>query len=222
MDDQEIILLFIEESVELLAQWEKTVLELESNPTQDGLHKIFRVAHNLKGASKSLGFVELGDFVHLVEDLINPLRENLSMLTPKHIDCFFQVHKVLTHWYEVIFDPSLKVEELDSTRIMIKWIIETDKTSGSEVIGSSKETFEFSENLILANLALIYNITNEKLNMSMTYHFKIISNEIDTAGIQFLISLKKTLPECSFEFLNEKVAETIELLGVKSCLATKN
>ena len=73
MDDfeMELKLGFLEEASQLLADAEQCFLALESNP-QDGamLDKIFRLAHNLKGSSKAVGFEDIGVFTHRFESFL--------------------------------------------------------------------------------------------------------------------------------------------------------
>jgi two-component system chemotaxis sensor kinase CheA len=73
MDDfeTELKLGFLEEASQLLADAEQCFLALESNP-QDGamLDKIFRLAHNLKGSSKAVGFEDIGVFTHRFESFL--------------------------------------------------------------------------------------------------------------------------------------------------------
>jgi two-component system chemotaxis sensor kinase CheA len=73
MDDfeKELKLGFLEEASQLLTDAEQCFLALESNP-QDGamLDKIFRLAHNLKGSSKAVGFEDIGVFTHRFESFL--------------------------------------------------------------------------------------------------------------------------------------------------------
>lgn len=73
MDDfeRELKIGFLEEATAGLADAEQCFLELENNPSDmDNLNKIFRLAHNLKGSSKAVGFAEMGDFTHEFETFI--------------------------------------------------------------------------------------------------------------------------------------------------------
>jgi two-component system chemotaxis sensor kinase CheA len=73
MDDfeKELKVGFLEEASQLLVDAEQCFLALETNP-QDGamLDKIFRLAHNLKGSSKAVGFEDIGVFTHRFESFL--------------------------------------------------------------------------------------------------------------------------------------------------------
>ncbi len=78
MDDFELELKqdFLEESVDLLSEAENAFLRLEqdrNNP--DLLNEIFRLAHNLKGTSKAVGFDQLSELTHEAENLILKIKE---------------------------------------------------------------------------------------------------------------------------------------------------
>lgn len=77
MDDfeKELKLGFLEEAGQLLSDVERCYLDLESNPADISIiDQIFRVAHNLKGSSKAVGFDEMGAFAHEFESLLLKLK----------------------------------------------------------------------------------------------------------------------------------------------------
>lgn len=66
---------FLAEAEEHLSKMEEMLLALETEPENDELlHMIFRMAHTLKGNSGSLGFAQTADSAHVVEDLLQRLR----------------------------------------------------------------------------------------------------------------------------------------------------
>lgn len=73
MDDfeKELKIGFLEEAAQAIADVEQCFLALESDPDNvENLNKIFRLAHNLKGSSKAVGFDEFGHFTHEFETFI--------------------------------------------------------------------------------------------------------------------------------------------------------
>lgn len=62
---------FLEEATQLLSDAEQCFLSLEASPDDQGLlDKIFRLAHNLKGSSKAVGFDQVGAFAHIFESFL--------------------------------------------------------------------------------------------------------------------------------------------------------
>ncbi len=73
MDDfeKELKIGFLQEAEQLLTDTEQCFLELETNAEDASLlEKIFRLAHNLKGSSKAVGFDSMGQFTHEFESLL--------------------------------------------------------------------------------------------------------------------------------------------------------
>jgi len=67
---------FLVESEEGLDLMEQTLIQMETNPSDpELLHTIFRIAHTLKGNATSLELTELAGFGHVVEDLLDVVRE---------------------------------------------------------------------------------------------------------------------------------------------------
>jgi len=62
---------FLQEAQQIITDAEQCFLDLESNPSdQSILEKIFRLAHNLKGSSKAVGFDAMGAFTHEFESFL--------------------------------------------------------------------------------------------------------------------------------------------------------
>jgi two-component system, chemotaxis family, sensor kinase CheA len=72
---------FLTDIVFDLEQAEESYLKLE-NPEEreEELKKIFRLAHSLKGTGASVGFVDLSEFAHLIEDCLTILRGNTELI----------------------------------------------------------------------------------------------------------------------------------------------
>lgn len=66
---------FLTESLQLLEDTEQSFLALEQDTgNMDLLDQIFRLAHNLKGTSRAVGFGEVAEFTHEMENLILKLK----------------------------------------------------------------------------------------------------------------------------------------------------
>lgn len=62
---------FLDESMQLLEDTEQAFLQLEHDKQNaELLDQIFRLAHNLKGTSRAVGFGEVAEFTHEMENLI--------------------------------------------------------------------------------------------------------------------------------------------------------
>ena len=101
MDD--FLEIFIEESLDMIEQWEIICHELDENGfSLEQLHALFRLAHNLKGSSKSVHLGNFGNFVHCVENLITDVRDQKVELIPEILAIFQNAHEILKDWVEEI------------------------------------------------------------------------------------------------------------------------
>jgi two-component system chemotaxis sensor kinase CheA len=68
--------LFSEESAEGLVAMEESLVRLESQPRDgESVSTLFRVTHTIKGNAASLGFPGVAELAHVLEDILDDLRE---------------------------------------------------------------------------------------------------------------------------------------------------
>ncbi len=78
---------FFVEAGEHLEQMESALLQLENTPKDSELlNTIFRAAHSIKGGSTTFGADEVGRFTHVVENLLERLRNAEFDATPELIE----------------------------------------------------------------------------------------------------------------------------------------
>jgi len=65
---------FLEESFEGLELMESSLLNLEAGDNET-IHSIFRAAHSIKGGAGTFGFYKVTEFTHLVETLLDEMRD---------------------------------------------------------------------------------------------------------------------------------------------------
>ncbi|HWP98605.1 MAG TPA: chemotaxis protein CheA [Syntrophomonadaceae bacterium] len=91
MDMSQYLDVFLEESKEHLENLNQKLLELEKHPTDvSALNEIFRSAHTLKGMSSTMGFEDLADLTHHMEDILSDLKEGMLAASPPVVDALFR------------------------------------------------------------------------------------------------------------------------------------
>lgn len=96
MDLSQFTQAFFVEAVELLAQMEQLLLELDAEaPDSEQLNAIFRAAHSIKGGAATFGFVALTDTTHLLETLLDRARHGQLTLSRSMIDSFLETKDAL-------------------------------------------------------------------------------------------------------------------------------
>lgn len=78
--------LYLTETQEHLRRLDRGLLDLEETGERTGLEAAFRAVHTLKGMSASMGFSEVADLAHAMEDRLEALRQGRSDATPELID----------------------------------------------------------------------------------------------------------------------------------------
>lgn len=110
--DRELKMGFLDEAEQGLADVEQCFLALEANPAdQENLNKVFRLAHNLKGSSKAVGFDELGHFTHQFESFILRVKNGQLQASPSAISLMLKANDhILKMVQELRSDLSAKFD----------------------------------------------------------------------------------------------------------------
>ena len=78
---------FFEESLEGLEVMESELLKLNvQQPDPETINTIFRAAHSIKGGSATFGFNQVAGFTHLLETLLDEIRDGRREMTANHQD----------------------------------------------------------------------------------------------------------------------------------------
>ncbi|MFC7372192.1 chemotaxis protein CheW [Fictibacillus iocasae] len=81
---------FLDESREHLQSINTQLLLLESNPGETAIvNEIFRSAHTLKGMSATMGYTDLASLTHMMENLLDAIRNKKAEATPDVLDALF-------------------------------------------------------------------------------------------------------------------------------------
>src|SRR5687767_8596785 len=94
---------FFDESFEGLASMEALLLRLEDKPDAadaETLNAIFRVVHSIKGGSGTFGFGWIADFSHLLESLLDDLREGRRVLDKPQVNLLLRAVDCLRNLLE--------------------------------------------------------------------------------------------------------------------------
>jgi len=75
MSDDESRAIFREEALDLLAELDATLLELENSPHDlDLVNQVFRALHTIKGSGAMFGFDDIANFTHSIENVFDKVR----------------------------------------------------------------------------------------------------------------------------------------------------
>lgn len=105
MDTSQYMSMFLEESLENLQTLNESLLDLEQNPEDtDKVNEIFRVAHTIKGMAATMGFTDLAELTHKMEDVLAEFREGELKVTQDVVtvlfDCLDTLEKMVDNVQE--------------------------------------------------------------------------------------------------------------------------
>lgn len=102
MDTSQYMTMFLEESMDNLQTLNESLLELEQNPDDiDRINAIFRVAHTIKGMAATMGFTDISELTHKMEDVLSEFRDGELKVTQEVVtvlfDCLDTLEKMINN-----------------------------------------------------------------------------------------------------------------------------
>ncbi|ARK22732.1 chemotaxis protein CheA [Sporosarcina ureae] len=105
MDVSQYLDMFIEESKEHLQACSEQLLALENDPDDLAIvNEVFRAAHTLKGMSATMGYEDIADLTHKMENVLDAIRNSKISVTTEILDVVF----------EAVDDLELMVQDIES------------------------------------------------------------------------------------------------------------
>lgn len=99
--DPHMIKAFQEDAHDLLLAWEKCSLAASNTPADKTYESLLRFAHNLKGNAALIGFTELADAVHRLEDgLLHLKSKKVPPAEPKVVAALLDCERGLKKWID--------------------------------------------------------------------------------------------------------------------------
>ncbi len=123
---------FFEESFEGLDAMESGLLNLDMGDVDtEEINTIFRAAHSIKGGSGTFGFTSVSDFTHVMETLLDEMRDGRRQITQTALDVLLGSVDCLREMLTAIQDG----DEINESRVA-----EHKKELDKELNGESAET----------------------------------------------------------------------------------
>ncbi|MEK7434400.1 MAG: Hpt domain-containing protein, partial [Cyanobacteriota bacterium] len=205
LDKEKYITLFIDESRENLLALNGYLLELEKGSGDlKNLNDIFRVAHTLKGMSSTMGFDNVAELTHEMENLLDMLRNAQIIISSEIIDTLFSCLDALETLIENISDNT---KEIDVSNIVekIKTILDSGeiktslKKDSSKVQENHKKDIEIiysneEKELILEAFGNSYNSSEIKIFLMKDCVMKSLRVSLVLQAIESKAKIIKTTP----------------------------
>lgn len=103
MDTSQYLSLFLEESKENIENLNQSMLELEKDPGNiEIISEIFRYAHTLKGMAATMGFTNISELTHSMENILDKLRNRELEVSTKLSTVLFECVDTLEKMIDAI------------------------------------------------------------------------------------------------------------------------
>ena len=115
MDTSQYMNMFLEESMDNLQTLNESLLELEKNPNDvDKINEIFRVAHTIKGMAATMGFNDIAELTHKMEDVLSKFRDGQLNVTQELVTVLFDCLDTLERMVSNIEDGTDSNIDIDA------------------------------------------------------------------------------------------------------------
>ena len=129
---------FFEESFEGLDAMESELLNLTPGEADsETLNTIFRAAHSIKGGSGTFGFTSVSDFTHVLETLLDQIRQGQRQLEAQHVNLLLRSVDCLREMLQAL--QSEQEPELDTAKELQQQFEEILGLSEGEVAANENE-----------------------------------------------------------------------------------
>ncbi|TCT26751.1 two-component system chemotaxis sensor kinase CheA [Melghiribacillus thermohalophilus] len=146
MENNQYLEVFIDESKEHLQAMNDQLLELEKNPAELSIvQEIFRSAHTLKGMSATMGFEDLANLTHKMENVLDAVRNEKIQVDSNMLDIVFEAVEYLE---EIIFDIAEGGDGKKDVKNIVEKLLQIEKgevpqeENQAEVAASSEQILE--------------------------------------------------------------------------------
>lgn len=226
MDLSRYLDMFLEESREHLQNLNEKILELEENPDDRVIiDAIFRSAHTLKGMSATMGFNQIAELTHQMENVLHKVRNGESTVTPAVIDLFFKCLDTL----EGLVNSVAEGEEVSSnTEELVKLLQQaqsgeappptetpttTTEDAAQPISDFPMELNAYDRNLIMEGVERGYGTWHIIISIKSTCVMKSARSYMVFRNLEELGEIIKTFPSVQ-EIEEEKFDNSFQLLLV--------
>ena len=146
---------FVSESRESITDLNNALLTLEDDPNDDeAIESVFRTAHTLKGNFGAMGFPNASELAHVLEDLLDEIRDGELGVTAEMMDAAFDGVDSIETIIDEIDETGDSTTDPDETTARLRAAIEGGEavtssadsavTTGDERSGSGEESTAFA------------------------------------------------------------------------------
>ncbi len=191
MDTSQYMTMFLEESLDNLQTLNESLLDLEQNPEDnDKVNEIFRVAHTIKGMAATMGFNDVAELTHKMEDVLAKFRDGELKVTQEVVTVLFDCLDTLERMIDNIqssSEESIDIEDIIKSLENIA--IEKEAENVEDLIEIENKDLDDTESSFELNqydLSVIKQAKEKEFNV-VEVKIKISKNTLLKSARAFLI-----------------------------------
>lgn len=139
------IQLYLEETEDMLQKAEECMIRLEVEYSGADINELFRIAHTIKGSSHMVGYVDIGNLMHKIEDMLDCARNGSIPFEQSIVSLCFEgldiTEKMLLYKKERGSDEMMESLSNDALRIAetIEVFIRVNKQEEAAVVAVTQQ-----------------------------------------------------------------------------------
>lgn len=202
MDVSQYMGMFLEESMDNLQTLNEALLDLEQEPDNiDKVNEIFRVAHTIKGMAATMGFNNIAELTHKMEDVLSKFREGKLKVSRSVVTVLFDCLDTLERMVS-------NIEEGNEEEIEIENIIRSLENVANEKVSINNQEVIKEKDITEKDKAVSNDLINIDLN---EYDLSVMKQAKQNGfnGVNIEITLREdTLLKSARAFLIVQELET--------------
>ncbi|WP_128894222.1 chemotaxis protein CheA [Longirhabdus pacifica] len=186
MDINQYLPMFIEETTDHLQSMNDMLLQLESDHSNlQIVNDIFRSAHTLKGMSATMGFNDIADLTHEMENVLGQVREKQLAVSSTLFDLFFSGLDKLEQMLQDVIDGGQG--KLDNTELIANLRSLNDSSQQSMSSSQQDELDEYQKQVLIqaleSNMSVFYlTVQLESSCQLKTARAYMVFNQLEKSG----------------------------------------
>jgi two-component system, chemotaxis family, sensor kinase CheA len=178
-------LIYLEETEDMLQKAEELLIQLETDYSQTSINELFRIAHTIKGSSNVVGFEDIGNLMHRVEDMLDCARSGSIKFEQKIVSLCFEGVDIVTKILQCKKQPDMKQDDADLADTALSFIQAVESFINANKKQKEKSVAEKKENGVVSAL-----LDKVHLGESMYYISIYIEDDAPMKSPVFMMVLK--------------------------------
>lgn len=196
----ELVQVFLDESEDEIRELEAGLIKLEEDQDDEStINRVFRAAHTIKGSAGLVGFDEVSNFTHNIENILDRIRNKDLRITKKLISNLLSAVDLLKRMITASAEgEDLDRTEIENTTLTLKRFMGADRPVEGIHQPRSKEQAEEKERVLCVSLRFRPDILSTgqdplMLLRELSDNGSIIETRAFTGGIPDFYNLNPTV-----------------------------